>query len=310
MPFAVDLSQDQRVRFLLVALGVIPWIPAAPPPTPHPALAPPCTRAHLQIHSLGETGATGWLVGGVVLRNLGARCSLIGRPTIIVTPSVHVQETGLIPGHTMSQERQPEELPPRYSLRSIPTGGHVFFGYWWTNWCHASFPRLTVRLPGGDTFAIPRSSPYPPRCDDVASPPSKTVLEMEVGRFVQFDPLPPRRTHLPFTLRFPRLAYRGAAGSLLRYEVIIRNVDKRSYIFHRCPAYQETLSGEHPTAEEHMLNCGAARTFAPGQARVFAMRIRVPRDAVGQREALGVELGLGTRDPVSTGLRWAYVTIS
>jgi hypothetical protein len=63
--------------------------------------------------------------------------------------------------------------------------------------------------------------------------------------------------------------------------------------------------------EQHILNCASARTFAPGQARVFEMRMRIPRSAGGERSEIFFTLGLGTYNEPSAGpSRQAVVMIS
>src|SRR3954471_7490668 len=67
----------QLMRALAVA-AVIPWIPTVPPTPLSPAPAAPCVTADLHAE-LELQGATGSLVGGVLLTNRGsATCSLLG----------------------------------------------------------------------------------------------------------------------------------------------------------------------------------------------------------------------------------------
>lgn len=290
------------MRVLFAALGAaIPWIPAGPPPTPHPPLAPVCRAGQLHVDTVPDQGATGWRVGGVTLRNQGAPCSLVGRPRLVISPSAKVRQTPLSAGHLGSQVPLPADLPPDYSLRAIPTGAHAYFGFWWTNWCRKAAPRIRVFLPGrGGSFLLPASATFPPRCD--ATSPDVPV-NLEVGRFVQWRPPPKASTHLPFTVDFPHLQYDARAGSVLRYEVRIRNTGSQPYTFRVCPAYQESLVVGRPgvLVETHLLNCAGARTFEPHEARVFEMRIRVPRSAAGQHSPIFFSLGLGTYNPPTPG---------
>src|SRR5262249_35839586 len=60
--------------------GPIPWLPTRPPRVAEPALAPPC-REDVLRGKLFLQGATGSLVGGVTVRNVGrVACSVLGRP--------------------------------------------------------------------------------------------------------------------------------------------------------------------------------------------------------------------------------------
>jgi hypothetical protein len=259
----------------------------------------------MRLHSFREQGATQWLVGGVTLRNAGPPCSLLGRARLSVTYAGRsIVATSLRPGHIASQDLAPDALPPTYSLRAIPTGAYAFFGYQWANWCAGPRPLLTMRFPGGGAARFPAA---PPTCTSVPKAPPV----FEAGRFVQWGPAPSQATELPFTIGYPQLRYRVPAGGVLRYRVTMRNVGKRTYTFAECPAYQESLSLGRIVREDHILNCAATRTFAPGQARIFEMRMRIPRGAAGRRSPIFFELGLGTYSPPGAPIsRQAVVDVS
>lgn len=248
-------------------------------------------------------GATGWLVGGVVLRNDGRPCSLVGAPKLVVSvPGARVRP--LTADQVSSQQRQPDALPAAFSLRAVPRGGAVTFSYWWSNWCGRATPVLAVRLPSGDTFRVPTRGA--PACQSASAP-----LNVDVGRFVQWDAAPKPSTHLRFAIGFPRLTYEARAGSVLRYEVTLRNAGKRTFTFRRCPVYQESLAlgPAGIVREDHILNCRAVRTFAPGETRTFEMQMRVPRRAAGKSSPIFFELGLGTYEPPQAGGARAAIAV-
>jgi hypothetical protein len=273
------------MRVALAALvGVIPWIPAAPPPTPHPPLAPACQPGQLTVVAADAQGATGSLSGGVVLRNAGSPCSLIGRPQVTFDPPAPTA-----PGTTGVPEVGPV-MPPRFSLRAIPTGAEVGFPFWWSNWCSGPPNALVVALPQGGVVRV--AFHVAPRCDSPTSP--STIW---AGTFQQTEPQPRPSTHLPFAVGFVRSQSSVRAGSVLHYEVALRNTSRTAFRFGKCPAYVESLVETTIISELHVLNCRPAGTIAPGATRVFAMQMRVPRRAAGKRWALFFDLGPETFEP-------------
>jgi hypothetical protein len=210
------------MRALLTALtAVVPWIPAVPPPTPHPPLAQSCRLSQLRVHPFREMGATGWLVGGVTIRNDGPACSLLGRPRLVVTfNGRRITASPLRPGHIASQDLSPDGLPPTYSLRAVPTGAFVFFGYQWMNWCGRPKPLLTAAFAGG-AF---RFRTWGPACLSVPKGPP----DFEAGRFVQWRPPPPAATELPFAIGFPHLHFHARAGGTESRYAMSRSERSRS----------------------------------------------------------------------------------
>jgi hypothetical protein len=271
---------------LAVAAGVIPWIPAAPPPTPHPPLAPACRAAQLQVVSVNVEGATGSLAGGVNLRNAGAPCSLAGRPKLTFDSSAPVAPRTWLPFHNIRPG-----LPWTFSLRAIPTGAQVGFSFWWSNWCAPEPPGMLVGLPhdGGVVRATFHGTP---RCDSAIE-----ASTISATAFVQDPPQPSAKTHLPFAIAFTQGAYAVRAGSVLRFELTMRNTSGKPFRFGKCPAYVESLVNTTTINEAHVLNCRPAATIAPGASRVFAMRMRVPRRAAGENWELSFELGPDTYKP-------------
>jgi len=277
------------MRALLAALAtVIPWIPAAPPPTPHPPLAPACSATALQVVSLEAQGATGSLAGWVVLRNVGAPCSLLGPPQLSFdAPQTVVSKAGA-PGPSTNG------IPPRFSLRAIPGRGRIGFTFWWSNWCGPAPDEMHVSLPGGGG-QVEVAERGAPRCDSPNDPST-----ISASRFVQAPPPPAPSTHLPLAVRFvPSDGYEVVAGSVLHYKVQLRNTGHRPFRFGKCPAYIESLAETTTINELHVLNCRPAGVIAAGAVRVFAMEMRVPLRAAGKRWALFFELGPDTYEPES-----------
>jgi hypothetical protein len=292
------------MRALLAALAaVVPWIPAVPPATPHPPLAPPCRASQLRVVAFFDQGATGSLVGGPTLANVGPPCSMLATPRVRFDATGALREGPLLAGHRPVRDG----LPFRYSLRAVPTGDRVSFEFWWSNWCGPRVSRMVFTAPGGGELSAGLGRLGAPYCNSGPG----SVSSLEVSPFVQHPPEPGPATELPFSVGFPRWNYRARGGSVLEYRITLRNVSKRPFTFRACPAYQEELVlGVRIVREQHMLNCTAARTFAPGQARIFDMRMRIPRGVAPQRSAIGFELGLGTYNAPQAGVsRAAVVTI-
>jgi hypothetical protein len=274
------------MRALLAALAsVIPWIPAVPPPTPHPPLAPPCLASQMRDVSYEVQGATGSLAGGVNMRNVGPPCSLAGRPQVSFDPPHALATTrGMIPPSD-------HPVPPSFSLRAIPTGADVEFSFWWSNWCAPSPTTMVVGLPHeGGAGRIPIRGA--PRCDVPTAPST-----ISPSRLTQAPPPPSPSTHLPFAVRFTELPYAAHADSMMRFQVTLRNTSGGPYRFGKCPVYSESLVETTIIQELHVLNCRPAGVIAPGATRVFAMAMRVPARAAGKRWALFFELGPDTHDP-------------
>lgn len=70
----------------------------------------------------------------------------------------------------------------------------------------------------------------------------------------------------------------GRRGGMLRFRVVLRNLDTVTARFGRCPAHVEQLVPAGPVAV-YRLNCKAARAIPPGGREAFAIELRVPKDA-------------------------------
>ena len=273
------------MRVLLAAVvGVIPCVPAEPPPTPHPPPARPCRAAELRVVSYEVQGATGSLAGGVVLRNAGAPCSLVGRPQVTFDSPQIVTE-----GSFRWPDSDP--VPPSFSMRAIPTGARVGFDLWWSNWCGLPPATMLVGLPhGGGVVRVEAGGA--PRCDSTFD-----ASSISVSTFRQMTPQAALSTHLPFAIGFRQAPVAVRAGSVLRFEVTLRNTGAKPFRFGSCPAYVESLVETTIIDELHVLNCRPAGAIAPGGTRVFAMQMRVPARAAGREWALFFELGPHTYEP-------------
>ena len=262
-----------------------------------PPVARPCRLAQLHVAGADRregvffNGATGSLVGSVSYRNDGRACSLLGRPRVRLVGG---------PSATVRQLQKPlqlaafaaDVLPPPFSTRALPHGRTATVQIWWSNWCASRPPRaveLTLQSGGSVRLKVAQA----PRCDAPASP--STV---SVGTFTPFVPAPRPSTRLPLSIGFNRAFYRVAAGTVLRYRVILRNTSRKPFRFPHCPFYVESLG---QAAEIHLLNCRPAGMLRPGGSATFAMELRVPRQLRRSHNVLFWEVGLGTYLPPSSG---------
>jgi hypothetical protein len=295
--------------------GVIPWIPAAPPPPRVPPLAPACRLSQLRVSRadprLGVffNGATGSLVGVVTFRNVGTPCSLLGRPRIRLVGrgagQVRQRQIAL-----PSLGRAADVLPPPFSTRALPRGRLAGVQIWWSNWCgvgnqgggNLSAPPagVEVTLPSGGTARL--RVVRVPRCDRPAEP-----SRVAVRPFEPVVPQPNRSTRLPFRLSFDRASYRVRVGERLHYLVTLTSTSRQAFRFRSCPLYFEQL-GSLAWHEIHYLNCRPAGSFAPSAGAVFAIELGVPRRTRPGRYGLLFELGLGTYQLVQTPAPRVIVT--
>jgi hypothetical protein len=275
--------------------GAIPWLPTRPPRAAEPPLSPRCRapdlRAQLQVQ-----GATGSLLGGVLVHNAGrAPCSLRGRPSARFDGGP-ASATAL---RVIASAADPLDTSLIYdrasSLRALGPRRSAFVPIFWSNWCPPDVvvtstgtppSRLVLVLPGGAelTAAVDRV----PRCDDPAAPST-----LAIKPFARRGRQPPASSHLPLRAvivggttdktRTPSL--RVHAGGLLRYEVALTNVSRRPFRFRECPTYLQDLSGRH---EWYVLNCRLVGVLESYKTARFAMLLHVPK---------GVRLG-------RTGLFW------
>jgi hypothetical protein len=294
--------------------GTIPWLPTRPPRPVEPPLSAPCRapslRAELQVQ-----GATGNLIGGVVVRNAGpASCSLRGRPSARFEGGP-AAETPLRVVPTAADPLDTSLIYDRgSSLRALGRGRSTVVPIFWSNWCPPDVvitstgtppTRLVLVLPDGAelTAVVDRA----PRCDEPAAPST-----LAIKPFARRGRQPPRSSHLPLRAAIvggsfdkresPSLQVR--AGGVLRYEVALTNVSRRRFRFRNCPTYLQDLDRR---TELYVLNCRPVGVLQPRATARFAMRLRVPKDARRGRTSVFWLLGPKTYLP-TTAVAFVLVT--
>ena len=288
----------------LAVLAAAGAVSAAPPPaiawldqrpvkaSAHPPLASPCRGSALRAQ-LFLQGATGSLVGGVNLMNVGsAPCSLLGWPTVSFTGAA--ASTTRVKVKELPRSPAPVDVlaDPPGSLRALAPGKSATVSLWWSNWCGpGSTPTgspgtpptgLDLTLVNATRVIVPLKQA--PRCD---APQSPSLLSV--------GPFTPTELHLPASSRLPLRAtivgvrpvqvkpglraFRVHRSELLRYKVAVTNTGTRAFRFagSSCPVYiEEVVPGPQ---ELYVLNCRLADTIASGATVVFAMQLRIPANA-------------------------------
>jgi hypothetical protein len=272
------------------AASVIPWLDQHPlKASAHPPLAPPCPASALRAQ-LALQGATGSLVGGVTLRNVGAKaCSLLGWPTVSFTGKAakltkwRVKD---VPAQTAPLDVLTD---PPGSLRALQPGKSVGVTLWWSNWCGpASRPAsgpgpppqaLELTLASRTTIRIPVGQA--PRCDQPQYPST-----LSVGPYQPTLRHLPESSHLPLRVAIlggepvlvkPHLrAFRAHRGERFQYVVAVTNTSGTAFRFAKtsCPTYIEQIV---PSAgQAYVLNCRPVASIAPHAHVLFAMEYVVP----------------------------------
>jgi hypothetical protein len=284
--------------------GTIPWLPTRPARQAEPPLASSCKASELRAQ-LRVQGATGNLIGGVVVRNVGSvLCSLRGRPSARFEGGP-ATETAF---RTIPVAADPLDTSLIYdhasSLRALHPGRTAFVPILWSNWCppdaivtsYGTPPAsLVLVLPqGGElTAAVDRAS----RCDSPTAPST-----LSIKPFVPVGRQPPPSSHLPLRVVIVGASRdktrppspRVRAGGLLRYEVALTNIAPRPFSFRGCPTYLQDLDRR---TDSYVLNCKPLGTLQPRKSARFAMVLRVPRKARIGRTSLFWLLGPKTDLP-------------
>jgi hypothetical protein len=255
--------------------AVVPWIPKSPPALVAPALAPACKASNLRVSHApvftnGLTG--GAYYGPVLVRNAGPPCSLVGRPKLLFTGNVRVEQQPL----TKDIAPAIDPLPPPFSMRAVPTGKSVWLAVAWRSWCAAKPPTtFEIVLPsgGGILRLFPGATPS---CHG-----GKTLVQS--NSFQPFVAAPKPSTKIPLSAKLTRSHYRAVRGSTLRYQVTLENQTGDAYRFGTCPVYVEQLGTPENLLEEsgiakeiHYLNCRGVVVKAYSSV-TFAMQLRVPK---------------------------------
>lgn len=312
------------IRFLAAALisattaaaaPVIPWRPERPAGNPEPPLAKPCDTGMLR-GSLFLQGATGSLVGGAVLTNIGrAKCSLRGRVAVkFVRGSADRTNWTVVAGKAQPRDRS-AVYDRDSSLRALAPGRAAYVPIWWSNWCPPGTVEtsggvppdaLIIGLPHGrGSLELPVSRA--PRCDAPGNP--STIV---VGPLTRRGRYPPSSAHLPLraTIAAPSIAVgskklptlRARRGRTLTYIVTLTNVSRRLYRFRQCPVYMQHLA---PGGRDDIfvLNCRPAGTLQPGESARFAMRLAIPAETKLGAHGLTWELAPTTPLPPFASVR-------
>lgn len=283
---------------------VIPWLDQHPPKaSAHPPLAPPCRAADLRPQ-LYLQGATGSLVGGVDLRNVGrAPCAVLGWP--------RVSFTGAAAASTQWQVRKLAASPVPLdvladtpgSLRALRPGKTATVSLFWSNWCGPGAQPtgasgtppdgIALSLASGTTVTVPLTRA--PRCDAPQAPSLVSVgpFTPALRRLPESSRLPLRAAIVgrrPVRVKPGLRAFRVHRGELLHYLVALTNTGRSAFRFApaSCPVYIEQLEPAAP--QVYVLNCRPAPTIAPRATVLFAMQIRVPDTAPTRVASLTWEL--------------------
>jgi hypothetical protein len=251
-------------------------------------------------------GATGSLVGGVALRNVGTRpCSLLGWPAVSFTGLGAAGEKWNVKKLAASPAPPDVLADPPGSLRALRPGKSASVSLFWSNWCGPAGrkPALALRLASGTTISIPL--PHAPRCDAPQYPSTLTV-----------GPFTPTERHLPAGSRLPlRAAIVGTRpirikpglrafpvrrGRVFHYVVALTNTGPRPFRFARtsCPSYIEQLAASTP--QVYVLNCHEVGAVAPRATVRFAMQIVIPAHTRLGDNSLTWELAPKTYEPPFT----------
>jgi hypothetical protein len=279
--------------------GIVPWSSETPAPPATPTVTPTldaavCRTDQLAAGNAGWGGATGSLLGGFLVWNVGASpCRLPGLPSVAIVDATG-RALSVTAATAASPRGQPIVLGPGRSapaLHQEPPSGLASETFQWFNWCAAApkgplslavtlpdvgLLRLPIVFDGGDTSA--------PRCDDSAAPSTLTVSAFEEtpGPAPTEPPTVPAEG-LRLALDVPDEA---TAGEALHYIAALTNPTTSAIALTPCPAYRESLvtqSGQ--LTAELVLGCAAATSVAPGETVRFAMLFEIPRSQPATADA-------------------------
>jgi Domain of unknown function (DUF4232) len=275
-------SGSKSKRQAEAAGPAVPWSSRRPAElAPRAPAARACRGADLRAD--GQVKFVARLQGGIALvqlRNTGKTpCRLEGRPRVRFVKQggpQQVQQT--IP---TTPARFPEVVGPPSTLRALRPGEGVALTVSWDNWCDPKIPgkphpppsAMRISLPGGRGHVDADYNAVTPCLD-----PSRPSI-LGVSRF-QASLLPAEKPWSRVGLRasIPGQPLHARRGELLRFRVVLRNLDSVEARFERCPSYVEQLVPAGPVAV-YRLNCKAAHPIPPGGREAFAFELRVPKGA-------------------------------
>lgn len=254
------------------------------------------------LRPAGQVKFAARLQGGIALvqvRNVGKTpCRLEGRPRVRFLKHGGPQQVQqAIP---ITPARFPEVAAPPSTLRALRPGEAAALTVSWDNWCDPKLPgkphvppsAIRISLPGGRGHVDADYNAVPPCLD-----PSRPSI-LGVSRF-QTSLLPAEKPWSRVALRasVPGQPLHARRGAMLRYRVVLRNIDSVAARFDRCPSYVEQLVPAGPVVV-YRLNCKAARPIPPGGREAFAIELRVPKDApLGANGLFWALDALGARSP-------------
>jgi hypothetical protein len=280
---------------VLVAAGasgaatVVPWVDQRPVrPSAQPPLAAPCRAGSVGVR-LFLQGATGSLVGGLTVTNVGtSACSLLGWPRIAFTGGSSVSAGWRV--KRMARQSVPLDVlaDPPGSLRALAPGKAASVVLFWSNWCAAGNPGggnlsgtptgLKVGFASGTSVLVPLTRA--PRCDQPKDPSTLSVAPFAPA--VRMLPPSSRlRLHVAIVghrsvpVKSGLRAFRVHRGTVFAYEVAVTNTAATPFRFSHttCPVYVQQLLPGAP--QPYLLNCRPVGVIAAGERVAFAMRTRV-----------------------------------
>jgi hypothetical protein len=292
------------IAFLSAALGVaaatgatgkpIPWqntpLPLwrlpQPTPIPYSAGAPLCTARALRVH-LGRHGAaTGHLLEEFVFTNIGhATCLLRGYPVV---------RGRRIDGKLVVLRPRHGTFFGQLVAADLKSGGHVFLDFETDDVCGNATLKAVVYH--DLRFTLPRGG---------EASGGTSTLSLVCGLAMSQFGLPARYTgsatpapgsvgSLQADIKLPATVRRGA---ILNYVVTLANHLRRAVRFKAtsCPGYTQGLyTNSVQVRGSYRLNCGSVQLIPTGEARGFAMKLRVPRNATLGLAKLGWNLDTET----------------
>lgn len=273
--------------------SIVPWLDqtafTAPSPTPVaiPSGTPTCLPSDLTA-SAGWQGATGSMVGGLEVTNVGQHaCVLDGSPRLVqLRFNSKVFEAITYRGEASDGSSDPSVIAGPVLLEP---GGAAGAFLSWSNWCPGMIPVVTsllVTLPaGGAPIDAGPTSPGPgiggvPRCD---APSAGSTLTAYAFTPVAPSESPSVSQPASVALSVPSSA---SAGADLVYYVTLTNLGSQVASLNPCPTYSENLivdggAVKLPTTQFLLLNCAAiGPALAPGASVTLEMHLPVPASAV------------------------------